>query len=314
VVLSALTKVGLRREASWGAGGSPTVCLPVDSPGFTVPYEQLLDNSVRGIAAVDFAAYQGVGHVEGSLSGPAYPEELGYLLLCALGSCSTSGTAAPYTHTFSLDSSPPSLAIQDENDVETWRYTGCNVSELTITFNAAEGLVTYSADFVGKEREEPTDEPIPADATNAPFRGWMISAAVGTSDPFGKIIEGEMSFSREVEQHYLDGNSQYPQAATVGPLEVTGRCTILFDSAADYARYLSKTQEAFVLTFNYGNGADEKELKITCSNMDFGDGAAEIDRGDQALKLSYTMRALYNSTDGGPCQVTLKNSKSSYSS
>jgi len=311
MTVSYLTKVGIAKESSWGSSTPPTKLLPVDPPTFTVDYEQILDQSLRGLPVRDYAAYQGVGRVEVSMEGNFYPEELGYLLYSAMGSC-TSGTAAPYEHTFTVGAHPPALSIQDENDIETHRYTGCLVSELTLTFNAAEGLLRWSSTLVGKSKEDSPSGSIPAEATGAPFRGWQVSAAVGAADPFGKIIEGEITLSREITLHFVDGSLQTPGTAFAGPLEVTGRATVYFDSAALYNRYLNKDQELFQLTWTYGSGTAERTLVFAAHNMDFGEGPVEIDRSGASLTLAYSMRGLYNATDAGNCKFVLTNGQDSY--
>jgi len=313
MTISYLTKIGFGRESSWGGTVTPSFLLPVAPPSFTVAYEQLLDQDMRGAPVLDYAAYQGVTHVEGSFEGNVYPEEFGYLLYGIMGSAGVSGTAAPYSHTFRVGSYPPSFSFQDENAIQTYRYGGCMVSELSLTFNAAEGLLRYSTSVVGKSKTDPGAGTIDAEATTSPFRGWHVSAIVGSGTAaFGKIIEGELTLSREVNLVWVDGDTQDPGTAVAGPLECTGRVTLLFDSNDDYNRYLNKDQEQFRLTWGYGSGTAEKEMVFTATNMDFGDGAAEIDRSGPNLTLAYTMRALYNTTDVGNCQFTMKNAEDSY--
>ncbi len=311
MTVSYLTKVGIAKEASWGSSTPPAVLLPVDPPTFTPQFEQILDQSLRGLPVLDYAAYQGVGRTEGSLEGNFYPEEIGYLLCSALGSVVSEGTAAPYTHSFTVGAHPPGLSIQDENGIQPYRYTGCMVSELTLSFNSSEGLLRWSASVVGRTKEDVTAG-IPAESTTAPFRSWQVSAAVGAHDPLGKLLEGEITFSREIDLHFVDGSLQTPGTAFAGPLEVTGRATLFFDSTADLDRYLDKDQERFALTWEYGSGTALKQLVVQCTKMDFGDGPAEIDRSGSSLTLAYTMRALYNTTDAGNAKVILKNAKQSY--
>lgn len=138
-----------------------------------------------------------------------------------------------------------------------------------------------------------------------------MSVSVGGT-ALGKLLEGELTLSREVALRYVDGNNQVPQAADLGPLEVTGRATLRYDSIVDYDRFLTKQQPTFQISFDQGSGAAQKQLVFLASKMDFGDGAAEIDRSAVSLTLAYTMRALYNATDAGPCKFTLKNAKPDY--
>jgi hypothetical protein len=312
MTVSYLTKVGLARETTWGSSTAPVALLPVDPPTFTPAFDQVLDQSLRGLPALDYAAYQGVGRVEASMEGNFYPEELGYLLFSAMGSCVSSGTAVPYTHTFSLGSHPPGLSIQDENGIQNYRYTGCMVSELTLTFNSSEGMLRWSSSLVGKQKINVASGTIPAESTSAPFLSWMIEAEVGGVKPFGKIIEGEITLSRDVNLHFVDGSLQTPGTAYVGPLEVTGRATVFFDADADYNRYLDKLQEPVAFTWAYGAGTAYREVTFEAGNMDFGDSPAEVDRSGASVTLAYTMRALYHAAYGGQCRWTLKNSRTSY--
>jgi hypothetical protein len=243
-----------------------------------------------------------VKSVTGSISGPVYPEEFGLLLLGIFGSEAVTGTG-PYQHTFTLNSgNPPSITIQVDDPVQPRRYLGCQISSLGLTYNAAEGLVTYSADLVGKDMETATAGTF-SEPGQPPWPGWKASLTLG-GQAFAKVMTAELTFAREVQQVYALANTQLASFRDVGPMEVTGRLTAYFDSDADYNRFLNKTQDAFVLTIGSGNAI----LEVTCTRMDYGDSPAEIDRFGTNLALNFTLRALYNSTDGGPAKVVLTNS------
>ena len=312
MALSALTKVGIAKEATWGAGGTPVLILPVEPPSFNIPSEQILDQALRGIAAMDFAAYQGALSAEASLSGPFYPNECGFFLNGIMGTATVTG-GTPSVHTFALAAVAPSFIVQDEHGIDVHRFVGMHVAELTLTFNNAEGLLTYSASLTGAEKTDVGACGLSAQiaSTTSPFRGWMGSARIG-GDDWGELLEGEITLSREVELHYTGGNTQVPQSASLGPLEVTGRVTTRYTAVADYDRYLDKTQESFQIDWAYGADAALRSLRFLATVMDFGDGPVETDRSGNSITLAYTMRALYNSTDAGPCVFTLKNMISGY--
>jgi len=312
MALSYMSKLGFTKEASYGAGGSPTVMLPVAPFSFTVPFEQLLDDNLRGIVAKDYAAYQGTGRVEGSLEGPFYPEEVGFWLLGILAAVSTSGTADPYTHTFSFASSPPSFSFTDDNPVQNYEYRGAMLSEFGLTFNAAEGLLTWTLSFIGKDRTKVTYGP-PTETTNAPFRGWMTKASLGGT-VVDDVIEGEITISREVTPQFTATASQFPDKAYAGVIEVTGRLTLRFEADSDIDRYFNKAQEAVELSWEYGTAGQpgHKKLVFSADKMDFGEGPVEIDRTGTFMTLAYSMRALYNTAQAGSCRFTLINSKSGY--
>ena len=309
MAISNLTKIGIAKEAPWAGTADPEYLIPVDPPTIGEQSEQILDEAVRGLATKDYAAYQGVRRVEGTFSGSFYPEECGLLLYSIMGA--TSFTAgSPNTHTFSVGSHPPSLTIQDENQVESQRFVACMVSELTLSFNAAEGLLRYSATIIGRERTDTIAGAVPAEATNAPFCGWQMACAIGGAS-FGKLIDGEITLRRPIELGYMASGSQYAGTADAGPLEVTARATIRYDTQADYDRYLDKDQDSFQIDWNRGSGATQKKLTFLATSMDFGDGPMEIDRSGASLTGAYAMRALYNTTDDGPCKFTLLNARDS---
>lgn len=309
--ISVLTKVGLAKEPSWGASTVPTILLPTTPPAFTLPFEQILDQELRGIAAKDFAAYQGVGRAEGSLGGPAYPEEVGFFFKGILGAESIDGSA-PWTHTFKLASTVPSFSIQDENGVQPYRYTGMLLAEFGLSYSAAEGALNYTTSYTGKTKENVVAA-IPADATLSPFLGWMVYATI--NGVAACVLEGEWTFAREIALVYCgsvaEGGTQYPVRAYAGPLEVTGRATLDFLMDSDVDRYIDKWQGPFVIDFKQGSAAALKQLTITSTKMDFGEGPVEIDRSGVHLTLAYSMRALYNVTDAGQVEVVLKNARSS---
>ncbi len=309
--IAALTKVGLAKEPSWGTTTAPTVLLPVAPPTFSLPFEQILDQGLRGIAAMDFGAYQGVGRAEASLAGPAYPELVGFFFKGILGAESKTGETAPYTHTFSLASTLPSFSIQDENGIQPYRYIGMLLGELGLSYSSAEGALNYTASLTGKTKEDVTAS-IPADASLMPFLGWTVYATINDVGAVC-VIEGEWTLSREIALVYCgsvaEGGTQYPVRAYAGPLEVTGRATLDFLANSDVSRYLSKYQGPFVLDFEYGSGAGLKKLTLTATEMDFGEGPVEIDRSGVHLTLAYSMRAIYNTTDAGQIKVVLKNAR-----
>jgi len=312
--LSVLSKIGVAKEASWGTTTAPTHLIPTEPPTFTVSIENIVDNAIRGVPAADYASYAGVMSTEGSIEGPFYPEETGFWLKGIFGAESVTDPSdddiAPFEHEFIQAATPPSFSIQDENGVQPYRYTGMLVNEFGLTFNAAEETLNYSASFIGKLKEDVTSG-IPADATATPFMGWQMYATM--NDVGACVMEGEITLAREVVLVYCgntgQGGSQYPVRAYAGPLEVTGSLTLDFTDNDQLDRYLDKTQDELKLDFRYGSDEDLKFFTITFSKNDYGDSPAEIDRGDIHTTISYSIRALYNTTDSGPASAVLGNAR-----
>ncbi len=315
MTISRLTKIGVARESSWGAADAPQVLLPVEPPSITEPYEQILDNLQRGLYAADFGAYQGAGHVEMSLSGQFYPEEVGFLLTAMIGSPS-SGTSVPYEHDFTMATSqPPSLAIQDEGAVyksgaTKRRYTGMLPSSLVFSFSSAEGVLAWSADLTGKLGTAPGSGAIPSAVGTSPFLGWQGALTIGSANT--RLIDAEITLEREVEMRHGSDGTQYAVAGYSGALTATATMTLdaIDNTELDYV--LGHSSNTVVLTFSYGAGNAERSIAFTMTKFNWGEAPAELDRSGVFVTLGISGRALYNDTDAGPIAVTLKNARSSY--
>ena len=298
--ISALSKLGIAIEASWGAGGSPAVIYPAEEWKLTSPYEQILDNAKRGVVAKDFQAYQGIGRAEGTIEGEVFPDLVGYILRATFGSVSVTGTAAPYTHTFTFSGSPPSIAMVDDTVVEQHEGKGMMVSEFRLSFSPTEGALTHSISLTGKQVGTATYTFPSETHTSAPFfLGWQGSVSLGGS--FFRIIEGELTIAREVALHYNLQNTQYPGTAYAGAPEITGTFTIDYTAGSDWARYTSHQQGSIDLYYALGT----RSLKIELGSVDFGEGAIEIDKSGASLSLGYSWRALYVPALGGPARAIL---------
>jgi hypothetical protein len=83
----------------------------------------------------------------------------------------------------------------------------------------------------------------------------------------------------------------------------------------ELTRYLTNTQPAIVLNWNYGSGASELQLQATLSKGAY--VAAVIDRGEDFVKIAVDVNAQAQTTDAGssggfaPIKWVLKNAKAS---
>ncbi len=296
---SDLMKVGLNVEASWGAGGSPVTIFPIEDWSLTGPYEQILDNAARGVSAKDFQAYQGVGRAEASLEGNVFPDLFGYILRLVFGGVS-SGSVAPYVHTFTM-ADPPSAAVTEYNVVRQHQGVGMYAGELKLTFNPSEGALGYTLSLTGKQLGTvnyvfPTELHI-----NKPFfLGWQGSVSMGGT--WFRVVEGDLTIAREIELHYNLQNSQYPGTAYASAPEVTGTFTVDYTEAADYDRYRLHQQGSvdlyWVIDANHS-------LKIELGSVDFGESPVELDRSGAAISFGYGWRGLYQTALGGAARAIL---------
>jgi hypothetical protein len=310
--LSALSKIGVAVETTWGMPEEPVINIPVEPFNITFNYDNIPDQSLRGEVALNFGIYQGVFHSEGSIDGHFYPEEIGYLLYSFFGTVSSTNTTTPYQHTFIASADPPSLTVTEAAaDVAQYMHSGMFINEFSFNFNAAEGLLDYSASFMGKAFTTTTATIPDATAIN-PFVGWMATVTKGTNTTYAKLIEFEATLTREVSLIWTARNSQEAYTAYVGPMDGTGSMTIIFDDEDDFENYINNTNEKFEIDFTQGTGVSGREFKFTANKMNYSMEPGEIDRSNVDLRLVLNWATLHNTTDNGPYQVLLKSSITSY--
>lgn len=307
MAISALSKVGIAVESSWGAGGSPEIVMPVDDWSITPQFEQILDNARRGVLAKDFAAYQGIERAEASMDGPVFPYYFGYVLKSIFGSIATSGSA-PYVHTFDFYGTPPSLALLDDTVIRTHEGKGFLASDLSISFNPTEGQLGYSTSWVGKTIGTANYSFPDFECPVEPFfRGWQGSIALGGT--YFPVIEGDFTITRDVNLHYQLQNTQSPGTAYVDAPEVTGSFTIDYESGSDYDRYQDHESGSVNMLWVIDSN---NQLEFQFGSVNFGEGPVELDKSGASITLGYSWRGLYACDLGGPARAVLTSTKASY--
>ena len=299
MALSNVVKAKFGKETTWGTAATPTVLLPFSSFTADPEADEIIDDSTRGDASMDYAVYVGMKRVNIEIESPAWPDEVGYFLHGIMGTSAYAST----THTFSVGSSVPSFTFHDDTSVYNRAYAGCQVSSFSLRFNRAEGMVTMNAKLLGKSASTATVEVV-ADATTKPFLGGQGTFNVaGTAT--AQLISGELTWERGQEASPHANNSQDMARLDTGRIRYTG--SLVLDGASDLlAKYLAGTREAIVISFT---NADSKVLTITSTDTSYLKDQMTRDMGGTAIRYNVGIRGVRNSTDGGPCKVTLTNTR-----
>jgi hypothetical protein len=101
----------------------------------------------------------------------------------------------------------------------------------------------------------------------------------------------------------------------LGPIEVTGKITFIMEDDTELTRFLTNTQPAIVLNWNYGSGAAEVQVQATITKGAY--TAAVIERGEDYVQIAIDLNGQGNTTDAGstggfaPIKWVLKNAKAS---
>jgi hypothetical protein len=155
----------IAQETTWGVGVSTTVFVKLISSTLQVVQERErrthLSVPTSGMLSGTFEGFRNAG---GTIDIPAYYDGIGLLIRAALGTSSTAGLAAPYTHTYTPAEDQPSLTVDFQrgsnllNSMES--FTGVKVSTMTISVEAGSEM-TCSFDLICKDAA--------ARGTNIPF-------------------------------------------------------------------------------------------------------------------------------------------------
>ena len=314
--------LGIAKEVTKGTIVAPTDFIPVakDSIKPVDVVDALYDTGLRGSNVVNYNYLQGRTRSTFDFGGAVFVDTVGYSIAGLLGSVATTGVSAPFTHTISLknsltsgaDDQPISYTLTDFYAADVRSYPGCQFSDFSLKFNA-DGMLEYDAKTTGWQSSQVAD-PTPTFSTLLPTQVWRGTVSIAGS-PVSNAMTGNIDMMRSVSPVYGISNTQNPFNIFLGPLEVTGKITFIMENDTELTRYLSNTQPAITLKWNYGTGANEINLEATITKGAY--TAAVIERGEDYVQVSVDLNAQANATDAGstggfaPIKWTLQNAKAS---
>lgn len=296
--------LGIAKEATKGTAVAPTDYIPVykDSLKPADIIDPLYDTGLRGSNVVNYAYVPGRTRSTLDFSSAAFADTIGYALAGLLGSVSTSGASAPYTHTISLknsqsaaaDDQPISYTLTDFYAAAVRAYPGCQFHDFSLKFNA-DGMLEYDAKttgFISASASTPT----PSFSTLLPTPVWQGTVSIGGSQ-VSTAMTGNIDLKRSVTPVYGISQTQNPFSVFLGPLETTGKITFIMEDNTELTRYLNNTQPAIVLNWAYGAGAAAVQIQATITKGAY--TAAVIERGQDFVQVTIDLNAQGNTTDAG---------------
>jgi hypothetical protein len=192
------------------------------------------------------------------------PNQIGYWLTHAMGVCTSSGSSAPYTHTFTPKTLPSFIIEHDYSaDIASTvvRLTGCRVSSATLQI-AQEGPVTISLESAAGMIVK-ASSPLDATPTEPGHDPWGTEHVGITID--GVSACGIKSFSLTIDNE-LDTSiytlpctgETYGQRGELpeGRCAISGSMDLMFSTAAAglLTSALAKSSVAIVVTMQHGAG------------------------------------------------------------
>ena len=309
------TILGVGLESTYGTAVPPADFIPVNAPKNVTKPTFIGDTAWRGSMIKSYDTVLGVTHGELDWDGPVYVDTFGFLLASLLPDVVTTGSSAPYTHTFSAlnsgNAQPKGITVTDFDGVQTLAYPGTKISELGIKFTADQLL---TASVKGMSLAPATASAMtPSYSTVAAFAGWTPTISINSvARSTGSIVlDAEVDIKRTVEVVPGVTGSNTPALIWSGMLEVSGKLTVIQEDTVDYGYMTGNTQPPMSITFTRGSAGTTQAITLQMSKAAY--TAAETDRGKDYVTMAISFDAKGNTTDVGASggysdiKVTLEN-------
>jgi len=300
--------LGVAKEATKGTAVAPTAFIPVAVSKLKAVdiVDPLMDEGLRGSIVKDYNYIQGRTRSTVDFGGPVFPDTIPWVVAGVLGSVSTTGSSAPYTHAITLknnsataaDAQPTALTFTDFYAANVRAYAGCQLHDFTLNFSA-EGMLEYDAKATGWESVT-ASTPTPTFSSVLPTPVWQGTVTIGGTT-VSNAVEGSITMTRPVTPIYgLQGSASSPQnpySIFVGALETKGQLKFVMEDDTQLTNFLNNTQPSIVISWTNGTGAGLTQLQATITKGAY--TAAVIDRSKDFVEVQIDLTGIANTTDGG---------------
>jgi hypothetical protein len=311
--------VGLGIEGTRGTLSSAMKFIPVTSPQTTPQQTFLRDSAFRGSPVATYDHVAGVGSTSYDAKFNLYSDTFPLLSRGILGGTdAATASGGKYLHAISLlnapttGSQPPSISIQDFDGANTLQILAAQMSTLSFTFGA-EAAAEVTTKLVGNLFTN-ASAPTPTFGTVSLIPGWNIATTIGGTS-YGYVSDGEITIERSAAPIFT-GGQQGPKLSFAGPVEVTGRITLVTDTANDPflvtgspAFGMGRSPQATSIVFT--DPATSDTITVQMSAVQFHD--PKRNRGKNYVETEVSFTANANVTDSGgtgysPIKISTLNS------
>lgn len=314
--------LGIAKEVTKGTPVAPTDFIPVLASKLK-PVDvigELYDEGLRGSLLKQYNYIPGRTNSTFDFGGPVYADTIGYALGGLLGSVTTTGGSAPYTHAISIknatsvgaDAQPTSFTLTDFYAAEVRAYAGIQIHDFSLKFTS-DGLLDYDAKGTGWASTA-ASTPTPSFSSNLPIPTWIGTVSIGGST-ISNSVDGNIDMTRPVTPIFGIQNTKNPYQVFLGALETKGKIRFIMEDNSELTRFLTNTQPAITLNWAQGAGASATQVAFTITKGAY--IAAVIDRSKDYVEIEVDIMAEGNTTDTGATggfgniKWTLQNAKPS---
>jgi len=302
--------------------------LPVTSPQITPQQMFLRDEALRGSPTTVYDQVQGVRHDEFEFKTFLFADTFPVLLRSSLGGSDTKTGSGPYNHVIKVlnnpatGSQPPTYSILDFDGANYFTVSGAQCDTLGITFGAeaaAEVTVKYLGNPYVSYTSAPTVFATQSLSTEHLIPSWDTAITIGGTS-YTNVTTGEISIARKTQPIFTLG-TQAPYNLFAGPIEVTGKFTLVINSTSDVFSVLNggyglqRSPESITISLTDPNDATSGTnhvVSFTMSAAQF--HSVKRTRGKEYTELEVEFTANANQTDSAtgyaPIQATIINNTS----
>ena len=308
-------KLALAYETTFGVTPtSPTGCLmPIFSSKIVAKRNLIEDKTIRGIRDM---ALPGLGtiDVQGPIVVPLDEINIGYWLKGLFGNPVTTGSTAPYTHTFKPGFTQPSMCLEQQfPDVgEYFLSNGCKVSKFATSFELNNQDTTATIDIMAAKETAATTSFLTSPTTQPLAK---LGAFMGTIMEGGQLLANVTKVDLTLDMGldgsiYTLGAEGYRGSLPEGMINITGTVTAMFDSMTLLNKAIQSTTSS--IEINLTNAVTGHSLDILLPEIIYERTSPGID-GPKGVFISLPFRAAYVSNPNGVSIVaTLVTSQQTY--
>ena len=262
-------------------------------------------------------AFKGAAVHEGEYEMDFIPGNIGYLLKSAFGSVASVAKSSPneeaIDHTFSEAEAKPSLTIEQAIGDITRRFAGCICH--TLTFACAKGEVLTLTAGIRAKANASASKISPSYETVRPLNFADNTAFSIGGQALTQVQNFELVYTNNHAMTHAIGSSNDPAFNYAKGSQVTGSLELYLDSttAAEYADYLSKADQALVITFagdTITGTVNKYGLSITVPKVNY--TTASFPVNDDYNLLTVEFEGVYDTTTSKLIEAILTNTITAY--
>lgn len=275
--------------------------------------QALLENELVGFGRDPLPATQDAIDVNGTIKVPMDAIGIGYWLKGLFGAPATTGSGAPYTHTFNSGGwDLPSMAIEIGMPEVPSFAMSAGVKANSLTFDLArKGLLTADVAVIGQNETTESSSAAASPAAVAVQRFSHFHGSISRNGAaLGNIVSGRFAYSNNLDPVEVVRGDGLIGGLDPGMAACSGQLVARFDSLTllDQAR----NGEGCTLAFAYDMPGGDEALTITVRNVRFSRPRREV-TGAAGIQISLDWIAGKHST-GTSAMVTavLVNARDGY--